>query len=198
MPAAPESRPLSDPTPRAEQRHVSARPQMRYYNHPRWDWARSRGVRRGLIATYLGTLAAMTAVGWIDALRHHVPGYSTGRLWFGLFVAVLVEQAVLEKATRGLFRLRAGALDERQRAVRDLGYRYGFRILAAAATVIAVAAVWLPVDRLLRGTDRLEWMAIAVAVVYLLWMLPTMVVAWIEPDEPAPDDEDASPATPAA
>jgi hypothetical protein len=35
-------------------------------------------------------------------------------------------------------------------------------------------------------------------VVYLLWMLPTMVVAWTEPDEPALDDEGPAPATPAA
>jgi hypothetical protein len=198
MPAAPESKPLWDPISRVEQRHRSARDQTRYYNHPRWDWARRRLVRRGLIATYLVTLGALTAVGWADALRRHVPGYLTGNLWLALFVAILVEQAVLEKATRGLFRLRAGVLDERQRAVRDLGYRYGFRILAATATAITIAAVWLPVDRLLRGTSRLEWMAIAVAVVYLLWMLPTMVVAWTDPDEPALDDEGPAPATPAA
>jgi hypothetical protein len=30
-----------------------------------------------------------------------------------------------------------------------------------------------------------------VAIVYLLWMVPTMVVAWIEPDDPAVDEEAA-------
>jgi hypothetical protein len=184
--------------PRVERRHLGTGEQARWYDHPRWDWTRHRLTRRVLIAVYLLTLTGLTAVGWTDALRHHAPGYLTGNLWLALFAAILAEQAVLEKATRGLFRLRAGVLDERQRAVRDLGYRYGFRILAAAATVIAVAAVWLPTDRLLRATNRLEWMAVAVAVVYLLWILPTMVVAWIEPDEPARDDEDAPPAPPAA
>jgi hypothetical protein len=193
-----QSKPPWDPTPRVERRRSSAREQARWFNHPRWDWARRRLTRRVLIVTYLVTLAALTAVGWSGALRHHVPGYLTGNLWLALFVIILVEQALLEKATRGLFRLRAGVLDERQQAVRDLGYRYGFRILAAAATAIAIAAVWLPTERLLRATNRLEWVAIAIAVVYLLWMLPTMVVAWIEPDEPVGDDEAAVPATPTA
>jgi hypothetical protein len=98
---------------------------------------------------------------------------------------------MLDKATRGLFRLRVEELAERQRAVRDLGYRYGFRIVAGAATALLAAALYLPTDRLLAGTNRLEWNAIAVAVVYLLWMVPTMVVAWIEPDGPAVDDEAA-------
>jgi hypothetical protein len=199
MPTTPEPEPLWSPAPHATGRRGSVRAQTRFYDHPRWDWARRRRARRGLIATYLVTLAGLTAVGWVDAQRNGVPGFLTGKLWFGLFVAILVEQVLLEKATRGLFRLRADVLDERQRAVRDLGYRYGFRILAAVATVVAVAAVWLPTDRLLRATSRLEWVAVAVAVVYLLWMLPTMVVAWIEPDGPALDeDERPSPAAPAA
>jgi hypothetical protein len=70
-----------------------------------------------------------------------------------------------------------GELDERQRAVRDLGYRYGFRILAGAATTILAVALYLPVDRFLGATNRLQWTAIAIAVVYLAWRLPTMVVA---------------------
>jgi hypothetical protein len=73
----------------------------------------------------------------------------TGILWLAFFVAILVEQALLDKATRGLFKLRGGELDERQHAVRDLGYRYGFRILAVAATTILAVALYLPVDRFL-------------------------------------------------
>jgi hypothetical protein len=183
MPKASPSKPLWEPIPRAELRALQ-------YNHPRWNWARRRRARRALIATYLLTLAALATVGWIDALRNGWRGH--GSLWIAIFAAVLVEQAVLDKATRGLFRLRVGELDERQRAVRDLGYRYGFRIVAAAATALLAAALYLPADRLLAGTNRLEWIAIAMAVVYLLWMVPTMVVAWIEPDDPAVD-EDAAP-----
>lgn len=172
------------PIPRAELRGWQ-------YNHPRWNWARRRRARRALIAIYLLTLAALATVGWIDALRGGQREGLTGSLWLAFFVAVLVEQAVLDKATRGLYRLRVGELDERQRAVRDLGYRYGFRIVAGAATALLATALYLPTDRLLAETNRLEWITIAVAIVYLLWMVPTMVVAWIEPDDLAVDEEAA-------
>lgn len=33
--------------------------------------------------------------------------------------------------------------------------------------------------------NRLAWTAIAIATLWLLWMLPIMVVAWIQPDDPA-------------
>jgi hypothetical protein len=96
MPKASHSKPLWAPIPRAK---LSAW----QYNHSRWNWARRRRARRALIAAYLLTLAALATVGWIDALRNGWRGH--GSLWTGLFAAVLVEQAVLEKATRGLFRL---------------------------------------------------------------------------------------------
>jgi hypothetical protein len=185
MPKASPSKPLWEPIPRSQLR-------VWQYNHPRWNWARRRRARRALIAGYLATLAALATVGWIDALRSAQREGLTGTLWVAFLVAVLVEQAVLDKATRGLFRLRLGELDERQRAVRDLGYRYGFRIVAGAATALLAAALYLPTDRLLAGTNRVEWITIAVAVVYLLWTVPTMVVAWIEPDDPAVDQDAAS------
>jgi hypothetical protein len=179
----PWSKPLWDPIPRAEQRRLPATAQARQDN-PRWSWARRRDVRRALIVTYLMTLAALAIVGWIDALKGGQREGRTGVLWLAFFVAVLVEQALLDKATRGLFKLPAGELDERQRVVRELGYRYGFRILAGAATTILAVALYLPVDRFLDVTDRLQWLAIAIAVVYLVWMLPTILVAWIAPSTP--------------
>jgi hypothetical protein len=163
------------------QRRMPAEAQARQYNHPRWFWAR-RGVGRAVIAAYLVTLAALGAVGWIDALKVGQRDGFTGIVWLAFFVAILVEQALLHKATHGLFKRREGELDEHQRAVRELGYRYGFRILAVAATTILAVALYLPVDRFLGVTNRLQWIAIAIAVMYLVWMVPTMVVAWIAPD----------------
>jgi hypothetical protein len=130
------------------------------------------------------TLAGLATVGWIDALQGGQREGRTGVLWVALLGVVLVERAVLDKATRGLFKLRGRELDERQRAVRELGYRYGFRILAGAATTFLAVALYLPMDRFLDVTDRLQWLAIAIAVVYLVWMLPTILVAWIAPDTP--------------
>ena len=184
MPKAYHSKPLGAPTPRAVLRAWQ-------HNHPHWNWAQRRRTRRALIAAYLLTLAALAMVGWIDALQHGWRGH--GSLWIGLLTAVLVEQAVLDKATRGLFRLPVQDLDERQRAMRELGYRYGFRIMAGATTALLAAGLYLPTDRLLTDTNRLEWIAIAVAVVYLLWMVPTMVVAWLEPDDPTVDEEATPP-----
>ncbi len=43
-------------------------------------------------------------------------------------------------------------------------------------------ALYLPVDRFLGNTSRMAWLAIAIAVVYLMWMLPNIVIAWMEPD----------------
>jgi hypothetical protein len=99
-----------------------------------------------------------------------------------LLIAALVEVALLNKATYGQFTLRLHQLDHRQRATRDTGYRYGFRILAGAATALPAVALYLPVNRLLGATNRMAWLAIAIAVVHLVWMLPTLVVAWMEPD----------------
>jgi hypothetical protein len=185
MPKVSGSKGLWDLIPRALQPRMPATAQARQVNHPRWSWARRRGVRRALIAAYLLTLAALATVGWIDALRGGQREGGTGVLWVAFLVAVLVEQAMLDQATRGLFKLRVGELDQRQRAVRELGYRYGFRILAGAATTILAVALYRPVDRFLDVTDRrLQWLAIAIAVVYLVWMLPTILVAWIAPSTP--------------
>jgi hypothetical protein len=153
---------------------------------PRSTWAPRRPVRRALIAAYLLTLVALATVGWIDALQSAVrESDPTRTLWVALLIATLVQVAVLNKAIYGQFTLRLHQLNERQRAARDRGYRYGYRILASAVTVVLAAALQLPVDRLLGATNRMAWLAIAIVVVYLMWMLPTMVVGWLEPDPPA-------------
>jgi hypothetical protein len=163
MPKVSGSKGLWDLIPRAEQRHMHAETQARQYNHRRWNWAHRRRVRRALIIAYLLTLAALATVGWIDALRGGQCDGVTGVLWLAFFVAILVEQALLNKATRGLFNLRGRELDERQRALRELGSCYGFRILAGAATTILAVTLYLPVDRFLGATNRLQWIAIAIA-----------------------------------
>ena len=84
----------------------------------------------------------------------------------------------------GQFTLRLQDLDERQRAARDLGYRYSYRILASAVTVLLAVALQLPADRLLGATNRLAWLAVAIVVVQFMWMLPTMIVGGMEPDPP--------------
>jgi hypothetical protein len=120
MPKVSRSSGLWDPTPRAVRRRMQADAPARQFHHPRWFWARRRLVHRAVIAAYLLTLAALGTVGWIDALRGGQRDGVTGVLWLAFFVAILVKQALLDQATRGLFKLRRGELDERQRAGRDL------------------------------------------------------------------------------
>jgi hypothetical protein len=182
MPKVSWSKSLWDPIPPAVQRRMHADAQAQPHNHPRWSSACRRRVGRALVAAYLLTLAGLATVGWIDALQGGQREGLTGTLWLAFFVAILVEQAVLDKATRGLFKLRGRELDERRRAVRDLGYRYGFRILAVAATTVVAVALYPPVDQFLGTTNRLQWIAVAIAVMYLVRMLPTILVAWIAPD----------------
>jgi hypothetical protein len=176
------SKGLWDLIPRALQPRTPATVQAPRFNHPRWSWAGRRGVRRALIAAYLVTLAGLATVGWIDALGGGQRDGRTGVLWVAFLAVVLVEQTLLDKATHGLFKLGVRQLDERQRALRELGYRYGFRILAVAATTVLAVALYLPVDRFLGAVNRWQWLAIAIAVVYLVWTLPTTVVAWMAPD----------------
>jgi hypothetical protein len=150
---------------------------------PHSTWTPGRPVRRALIAAYLVTLAALATVGWIDALQGGVrESDPTRTLWVALLIAALVQVALLNKATYGQFTLRLQQLDERQRAARDRGYRYSYRILASTATALLAAALYLPVDQLLGVTNRMAWLVIAIALIYLMWMLPTLVVAWMEPD----------------
>ena len=99
-----------------------------------------------------------------------------------LLIVILVEVALLNKATHGQFSLRLQQPDERQRAAWDRGYRYGFRILTGAVTAVLAMALYLPGDRLLGATNQLAWLAVAIVGVYLMWMLPTLVVAWMEQD----------------
>ena len=139
-------------------------------------WTPRRSVRRALIAAYLLSLAALATVGWIDALNGGVrESDPTRTLWVALLIVTLVQVALLNKATYGQFTLRLQDLDERQRAARDLGYRYSYRILASAVTVLLAVALQLPVDRLLGATNRLAWLAVAIVVVQFMWMLPTIM-----------------------
>jgi hypothetical protein len=150
---------------------------------PRSIWTPRRSVRRALITAYLPTLAALATVGWIDALNGGVrESDPTRTLWVAFFILTLVQVALLNKATYAQFTLRLQDLNERQRAARDLGYRYSYRILASTATALLAAALYLPVDQLLGVTNRMAWLSIASAFIYLMWMLPTLVVAWMEPD----------------
>jgi hypothetical protein len=87
----------------------------------------------------------------------------------------------LSMATRGATDQRDDYLDERQLAVRGRAYRTAYRlaVLAAsighAALVAAVATRTLPVD-------PVRWLALGYVATMASWLLPVLVVAWVEED----------------
>jgi hypothetical protein len=148
----------------------------------RSTWTPRRPVRRALIAAYLLTLAALATVGWIDALnggaRQSDP---TGTLWVAPLIVTLV-QVAQQGYQWALHSAPATAGRTPTRRTGMLAIAYGFCILASAATALLAVALYLPVDRFLGNTSRMAWLAIAMIVVYLMWMLPNIVIAWMEPD----------------
>jgi len=120
----------------------------------------------------------------------------------GAGIAPVLVLAVLDlaliRATRGLAFARARSLDERQSALRDLAYRRGFRLLGLAMVITLAAAyvgAYLRVLLVIRSNGMLSQVdsgiggRFLVGVLELLVMMPTMVIAWMEPDPPGDTPE---------
>jgi hypothetical protein len=88
---------------------------------------------------------------------------------------------LLGRATRRIASAPDDAVDERQEALRNRAYRVSYGILA-----LSVGATVLIAD--LATDDSRRWLAGAIqggpviAFLILLFFLPTMVIAWLEPD----------------
>lgn len=106
-----------------------------------------------------------------------------------LVVGLVVLDLVLVGATRGLAFARARSLDERQIAVRNLAYRRGFRLLGPA--LVVAVAIWV-VGSSIAGSGFLPGLPFVqvdggvsgrfiVGVLELVAMMPTLVIAWVEP-----------------
>ncbi len=113
---------------------------------------------------------------------------------FGLLVVLgLVGlDILLIQATAGLAFARGHALDERERALRDLAYRRGFRLLGLAMVlqvlvILATGILAFNTGAWGRGlgpsaVDNGITGRALVALLELLAMLPTMVIAWVDAD----------------
>ena len=104
---------------------------------------------------------------------------------------------VLIQATAGLAFTRRRALDERERALRDLAYRRGFRLLGLAMVLEVVVLIATDILAFYLGGGALAGLGLnavdngitgraLVALLELLVMMPTMVIAWVDGDR----DED--------
>jgi hypothetical protein len=142
-----------------------------------WIWrfpVEKRDVRRGLVLWVFALCAAMV-VAPIDWLRGH----------FLLFVVpILILNYVLRRATRRVAVAKDEMLDERDLAVRDRAYRLSYKVLA----VIVGVPLWLA---LFSSSGSTGWLANAASntgliltYLELFFFLPTLIVAWREPDGP--------------
>lgn len=142
-------------------------------------WLGLRRVRRGLVIVItLITLDFLT----MRAMDFRIVGLA-------LLILLALGDLALGRATRRIASADEDRIDERQEALRNRAHRIAYAILA-----ISVGLVVLVADVATPGTRR--WLADAlgggalVTFIQLLFFLPAMVIAWIEPDRIA--DEDVS------
>ena len=136
-------------------------------------WLGRRAVRRGLVIALVAACAALVAS------------------WSGPFLLVVVVLVLLNVAL-GWATLRIAsapdaAVDERQEALRNRAHRiayWTFAVLVGGTVVVAQVA----------STGSRAWFSGAsanggaiIAFFELLFVLPAMVVAWLEPDHLAPE-----------
>lgn len=142
-------------------------------------WLGLRAVRRGLVVVIaLITLDFLT----VGAMDFRIIGLA-------LLVLLALADVALGRATRRIASADEDRVDERQEALRNRAHRVAYAILAlSVAVMLVVAEIGTP------GMRR--WIADAlgggavISFIQLLFFLPAMVIAWIEPDRIA--DEDAS------
>jgi len=154
-------------------------------NDPRWEWARGLVMRRTAVAAWLVLVVALLTM-WSALL------YSGGR---GGVRLVLLAVAALTRGTtrraavlirnqaiRGLLDLPIEQLTERQRRLRERTDKLAGRwmLALAAAGLLTIAATG---GRL--GEAGGLPMALVLASVALPLVVPTLVAAWIAPDDRA-------------
>ena len=141
-----------------------------------------RGLRRRLVLATLA-ISAFTAV--------TVSGSLHG---FGIAIVLVLASLdiILIHSTDGLAFARTRSLDERQRALRDRAYRLGFRLFGLAVILLMVLSVVISALALITGqigdigpgfTQLDEGVPghTLVAVAELVLMMPTLVIAWVDP-----------------
>lgn len=148
----------------------------------------SRTRRRMLVAVHVLLTAAVTG-GLTAASVANQPWWILPALL--CLLAWVPVMGMLNIANRCLFQVRDRMLDERQLAERGMGYTWAYRLsvplMLVAYAVFNVAAIaGASLD------DMVVPIAVtAVALMELLWMLPTWFTAFLTPDEPV-DDEAAA------
>lgn len=143
-----------------------------YIEGPRFDGLRGRDVRRRLVVSfYLVVLVIPPVAIW--------SGSDVSSLLL-LAISMLIGMA-LGIAVRGIADKPDGYLDERQLQLRNAAYFRAYWICAviAVASAAGMARVW--------QHDQVLGYAVFVSLVMLITVQPTLMLAWVLPDD---DDED--------
>jgi hypothetical protein len=134
---------------------------------------RSRAGRHRLVGLYLMVLAALPVVAWL-----------TGQLWVALLMLIpyAVGSLLLGITTQGLLDRPLRSLDERQvylrRSLFHEPYATGASLGLIGGLVVAVATL----------ADEALMMGLIVAVLGLLYGMPSIVLAWRMPANPTDDE----------
>jgi hypothetical protein len=142
-------------------------------------WLGLRAVRRGLVVVI--TLIAL------DFLTMRATDFT--KVGIALLFLLVLGDVALGRATRRIASADADRIDERQEALRNRAHRIAYAILAISVALVLVVAE-------VATTETRRWLADAlgggalVTFIQMLFFLPAMVIAWVEPDRIA--DEDGS------
>jgi hypothetical protein len=139
----------------------------------RFQWLRTRGVRRAVVI--LGGLLLCALV----------PGYAQGGSLVGtcILIATWVCWLALRVSVRTVADLPDRFLDERQRVLRDRAYLVAFRIYAWIVGALATAgliafSILQENDQVTLTTTWQQAFGLGIFVITLPILLPSMVVAW--------------------
>ena len=143
-----------------------------------------RSRRRTLVAVALAGYPVAVAV--LAALKHtSLNRWLILALFLLLLLPTLVTLAVGYRYARGRIDGRRARLDERDLALRQQAYALSHRVLAAiliAAT--AITEIYLTNGNTLRLDANSFWLAAMWVIVYLP-ALPSLMLTWIETEQPA-------------
>jgi len=143
----------------------------------------SRPVRRVLTATSVIGVVAATVVR--DAARRAYSPEFGNAAGLVLLLVGIAATLVVWRWSRNRARWEDDGLDERDRRERDRSWAVSYRILALAVVIAPGTVAILSLAGADIAADVLRQL-LATMIVFVL-ILPTLVLAWIEPDLPVED-----------
>jgi len=143
-----------------------------------------RSRRRTLVAIALAGYPVAVAV--LAALKHtSLNPWLILALYLLLLLPTLATLAVSIRYARGRIDGRCARLDERDLALRQQAYALSHRVLAAIlVTATAATEIYLTSGNTLQLDANTFWPATMWVIVYIP-ALPSLMLAWIETDQPA-------------